>query len=74
MHLQGVRSYFLKALFGFLIAEAGFLAFKLNFLAGDLISLFLVGFTGGLVYLAGLAVFDRKQLMLDARWFWQKIH
>ena len=55
-------------------ALAGFLAFKLNFLAGDLISLFLVGFTGGLVYLAGLAVFDRKQLMLDARWFWQKIH
>jgi O-antigen/teichoic acid export membrane protein len=52
---------------------AGLTAFKLNFLAGNLFGLFLVGFVGGLVYLVGLVIFDRKQLLLDARWFWQKI-
>jgi len=55
-------------------ALAGIVAFKLSFLAGNLLGLFLVGFTGGLVYLAGLFLFDRRQLSLDIRWFWQKIH
>ncbi len=54
-------------------AIAGFAAFKLNFLATNFIGLILVVFTGGLVYLAGLLAFDRKQLLLDKDWFIQKI-
>jgi len=54
-------------------ALAGLLAFKLSFLAINLFSLILVGFIGGLVYLACLFAFDRRQLLVDVRWFWQKI-
>jgi len=52
---------------------AGLLAFKLNFLAINLLSLFLVGFLGGLVYLACLFVFDRNRLSADIVWLWSII-
>lgn len=52
---------------------AGLLAFKLNFLIVNLFSLFLIGFLGGLVYLACLFAFDRRQLLIDGRWFLKKI-
>lgn len=52
---------------------AGLLTFKLNFLAVNLFSLFLVGFLAGLVYLACLLVLDHRQLLIDIRWFLKKI-
>lgn len=54
-------------------AISGLVAFKLNFFAVNLLDLFLVGFTGGLVYLLGLFLFDKRQLLIDITWFWQKI-
>jgi len=52
---------------------AGIAAFKLNFLAGNLLGLFLAGFAGGLVYLAGLIVFDKRRLCTDITWLWSII-
>jgi len=52
---------------------AGIAAFKLNFLAGNLLGLFLAGFAGGLVYLAGLIVFDKRRLCADITWLWSII-
>ena len=52
---------------------AGAAAFKLNFLAVNLLSLFLVSFFAGLVYLAGLLAFDKKRLSADIHWLWSII-
>jgi len=54
-------------------ALAGLLAFKINFLATNLIGLFLVGLLAGLVYLAGLLAFDRRRLTADIVWLWSII-
>ncbi len=54
-------------------ALAGLLAFKLNFLAVNLLGLLLVSFSGGLTYLAGLFIFDRRRLGADSRWLWSII-
>lgn len=52
---------------------AGVVAFKLNFLAVNLLNLFFVAFLAGLVYLAALLLFDRRRLLADHSWFWSKI-
>ncbi|HKZ35413.1 MAG TPA: oligosaccharide flippase family protein [Patescibacteria group bacterium] len=49
---------------------AGLLAFKLNFLAVNIFSLFGVGFGAGLIYLACLFAFDYKRLRADIAWVW----
>lgn len=52
---------------------AGLVAFKLNFLAVDLLSLLLVGVLAVAVYGLGLLLLDRKRLSADFNWFWSKI-
>ncbi|MDZ4228849.1 MAG: oligosaccharide flippase family protein [Patescibacteria group bacterium] len=52
---------------------AGLAAFKLSFLAINLLNLFLVGFFGGLVYLACLVAFDKRRLSADISWLWSII-
>lgn len=49
---------------------AGLFAWQLNFLATDLMKLFLVGGLSGIVYLSFLFLLDCRQLLADIRWIW----
>lgn len=54
-------------------ALAGLAGWRLSYLADNLVNLLTVGIASGLVYLAALVLFDRKQLIADFTWFWSKI-
>ena len=49
---------------------AGLFAYRLNFLAINLISLVFVGLTAGIVYLLLLLLLDRRHLLADLAWVW----
>lgn len=52
---------------------AGLITFGASGMAVSLISLLTLMFAGGLIYLGLLWLFDRRQLVEDAAWFWSKI-
>jgi len=53
---------------------SGLLTWKISrAFASNLLSLFAVLFTGGLIYLAFLFLLERKRLLADIKWFWKKV-